>query len=47
MRLGTLAHAEGGLQASNQRLKDAQDLLREELRAARGQAERSQQDAER
>ena len=42
MRLGTLAHAEGGLQASNQRLKDAQDLLREELRA-----ERSQQDAER
>uniref|UniRef100_A0A8C5BPB1 Centrosomal protein of 83 kDa n=1 Tax=Gadus morhua TaxID=8049 RepID=A0A8C5BPB1_GADMO len=47
VRMGTLVHTEGGLQASNQRLKDAQDILREELRAARAQAERSQHDAER
>ncbi|CAL8239009.1 unnamed protein product, partial [Gadus morhua 'NCC'] len=30
VRLGTLVHTEGGLQASNQRLKDAQDVLRED-----------------
>ncbi|KAJ3612103.1 hypothetical protein NHX12_020380, partial [Muraenolepis orangiensis] len=47
VRLGTLAHAEDELQASNRRLKDGQEVLREELRTARSQAERSQHDAER
>ncbi|KAJ3612294.1 hypothetical protein NHX12_020570, partial [Muraenolepis orangiensis] len=47
VRLGTLAHGEAELQASNRRLKDGQEVLREELRTARSQAERSQHDAER
>ncbi|KAJ3612231.1 hypothetical protein NHX12_020507 [Muraenolepis orangiensis] len=47
VRLGTLAHGEDELQASNRRLKDGQEVLREELRTARSQAERSQHDAER
>ena len=49
VRLGTLVHTEGGLQASNQRLKDAQDVLREEdlprrRYAARPPRYRSQRD---
>ncbi|XP_062238534.1 centrosomal protein of 83 kDa [Platichthys flesus] len=47
VQLGTLSHSESDLMAKNKCLRETLDRLREELRTTRGQAEKSQHEAER
>uniref|UniRef100_UPI0037E8E57B centrosomal protein of 83 kDa isoform X1 n=1 Tax=Semicossyphus pulcher TaxID=241346 RepID=UPI0037E8E57B len=47
VQLGTLSRSESDLMEKNQQLNETLDRVREELRTTRGQAERSQHEAER
>ncbi|KAF7658345.1 hypothetical protein LDENG_00013930 [Lucifuga dentata] len=47
VQLGTLSHLESDLKVTNERLTETLDGVREDLRSARAQAEKSQHEAER
>lgn len=47
MQLAALAHSQSDLTEKNQRLRETLERSREDVRTARGQAERSQREEER